>query len=124
MKKLTIAAMLAVSVAASAWAAKGHLDATGKTETVSGELLDMACYMAHEGKGAKHAKCAGACVTGGAPLGLLTKEGKVYLVVGDHTNEKPYVEAKALVGADAKLTGTVFTRGGLAAIVVSKAEKL
>ena len=124
MKKLMIAAMLAVSVAGSAWAAHAHMDATGKAETISGELLDMACYMAHEGKGKKHAQCAGACVAGGAPLGVLTKDGKVYLVVGDHTNEKPYVEAKALVGGDAKLTGTVFTRGGLTAIIVSKAEKL
>lgn len=124
MRKLTIAAAIAVCVAASAWAAKSHLDPTGKTETISGELLDMSCYMAHEGRGKKHAKCAAACVAGGAPVGLLTKDGRVYLVVGDHENEKPYVEAKALVGGDAKLTGTVFTRGGLTAIIVSKAEKL
>lgn len=124
MKKSTIAAIIAASVAGSAWAAGSHLDPSGKTETISGEMLDMACYMAHEGKGKKHAKCAAACVAGGAPLGVLTKDGKVYLVVGDHANEKPYVEAKALVGGDAKLTGTVFMRGGLTAIVVSKAEKL
>lgn len=124
MRKSAIAAITAAAVAGSAWAAGGHLDPSGKTETIKGELIDMACYMAHEGKGAKHAKCAAACVAGGAPLGVLTKDGKVYLVVGDHADEKPYVEAKALVGADAKLTGTVFTRGGLTAIVVSKAEKL
>lgn len=124
MKKMTIAAMLAVCVAGSAWAAKGHMDPAGKAETISGELLDMSCYMMHEGKGKKHAKCAAACVAGGAPVGLLTKDGKVYLVVGNHEDEKPYVEAKALVGGDAKLTGTVYTRGGLTAIIVSKAEKL
>ncbi|MEK7382313.1 MAG: hypothetical protein AAB262_03400 [Elusimicrobiota bacterium] len=123
MRQLTIAAMLAVCVAASAWAAKGHLDPSGKTETISGELLDMACYMAHEGKGKKHAKCAAACVKGGAPIGLLTQDGKVYLVVGDHENEKPFLEAKALAGLNAKITGTVFTRGGLTAVIVSKAEK-
>ncbi len=124
MRQLTIAAIIAASVAGSAWAAKGHLDPSGKAVTISGEMLDMACYMAHEGKGKKHAKCAGACVTGGAPLGLLTKDGRVYLVVGDHENEKPYLEAKALAGANAKITGTVFTRGGLTAVIVSKAEKL
>ena len=61
---------------------------------------------------------------GGASLGILTKEGKVYLVVGDHENEKPYLQAKALAGGEAKLTGTVFVRGGLTAIIVSKTEKL
>ena len=124
MRQLTIAAIIAAVVAGSAWAAGSHMDPSGKTETVSGELLDMSCYMMHEGKGKKHAKCAAACVAGGAPVGLLTKDGKVYLVVGDHENEKPYVETKALVGGDAKLTGTVYTRGGLTAIIVSKVEKL
>ena len=123
MRKLIIAAIIAVAVAGSVWAAGSHMDSRGKVETISGELLDMACYMMHEGKGKKHAKCAGACVTGGAPLGLLTKDGKVYLVVGNHEDQKPFVEAKALAGANAKITGTVFTRGGLTAIIVSKAEK-
>lgn len=124
MKKLISAAVIAAAVAGSAFAAAPHMDPKGKTETVSGELLDMACYMMHEGKGKKHAKCAGACVTGGAPLGILTKDGSVLLVVGDHDNEKPFLEAKALAGSDAKLTGTVITRGGLKAVIVSKAEKL
>ena len=123
MRQLTIAAIIAAVVAGSAWAAGSHMDPSGKAETISGELLDMSCYMMHEGKGPKHAKCAGACVTGGAPLGLLTKDGKVYLVVGNHDDHKPYLEAKAQAGKNAKLTGTVFTRGGLTAIVVSKVEK-
>ena len=124
MRQLTIAAIIAAVVAGSAWAAGSHMDPSGKAETISGELLDMSCYMMHEGKGPKHAKCAGACVQGGAPLGLLTKDGKVLLVVGNHEDQKPFLEAKALAGLNAKLTGTVFTRGGLTAIIVSKAEKL
>lgn len=124
MRKLIIAAFVAVAVAGSAWAAGAHLDPKGKSETISGEILDMGCFMAHEGKGKKHAKCAAACVAGGAPIGLLTKEGKVYLVVGDHEGEKPYLEAKAMAGANAKITGMVYTRGGLTGIVVKKAEKL
>ncbi|MDP3543930.1 MAG: hypothetical protein Q8T11_15790 [Elusimicrobiota bacterium] len=125
MRKLISAAVIVAAVAASAWAAgaHSHLDPKGKSETISGEILDMGCYMAHEGKGKKHAKCAAACVAGGAPIGLLTKEGKVYLVVGDHENEKPYLEAKALAGANAKISGMVYTRGGLTAVIVKSAEK-
>lgn len=124
MRQMITAAIVAAAVAGSAWAAAPHMDPAGKSETISGEMLDMACFMMHEGKGAKHAKCAGACVTGGAPLGVLTKDGKVYLVVGDHDDKKPFIEAKALAGFNAKITGTTFTRGGLTAIVVKKAEKL
>ncbi len=103
-----------------------HSGAGGKAVTVSGELVDMACYMAHEGKGSKHAKCAKMCVLGGAPLGLLAKDGTVYLLVENHSSAKakgPYVEAKNMVAANAKITGVLYDRGGLKAIVVSKAEK-
>ncbi|MDD5305446.1 MAG: hypothetical protein PHS14_20290 [Elusimicrobia bacterium] len=123
MRQLTIAAILAVAVAANAGAAPSHIDPSAKSETITGELLDMSCFMMHEGKGAKHAKCAGACVLGGAPLGLLTKDGKVLLVVGDHEDQKPFAEAKAMAGSNARITGKVITRGGLTAIIVSKAEK-
>ena len=118
-------ALLASCLALPVLAHEGEKHDEAKEKTVvSGELVDMGCYMIHEGKGKKHAKCAGACVTGGAPLGLLTKEGKLYLVVGDHDDQKPYVEAKVLAGSNAAISGTVITRGGLTAIVVKKAEKL
>ena len=119
-------ALLASCLALPVFAHEGekHDEASEKGAVMSGELVDMGCYMIHEGKGKKHAKCAGACVTGGAPLGLVTKDGKVYLVVGNHDDAKPFVEAKALAGSDAKITGTLITRGGLTAIVVKKAEKL
>lgn len=37
-------------------AGKGH--AHGKEATVQGEILDLACFVAHDGKGASHADCA------------------------------------------------------------------
>ena len=89
MRKLISAAIIAAAVAGSAWAAGSHMDATGKTETISGELLDMSCYLMHEGKAKKHAKYSAAYVPGVAPPGVLTKDGKVYLVVGNHEDQKP-----------------------------------
>lgn len=127
MNKLKIA-LLASCLAVPVLAHEGHKHDESKeavkAQTVSGEMLDMACYMNNGEKGAKHAKCAEMCVTGGAPLGLLTKDGKVYLLVNDHANEKAFAEAKVLAGASAKVTGKIVSRGGVQAIVVAKAEKL
>jgi hypothetical protein len=96
----------------------------GKMETVSGELVDMACYLGHGAKGPKHAECAKMCVLkDGAPLGVLTKKGKLYLVVADHADEKPFADAKELTGTDATLTGRVVHSGGLPAIIVDKVAK-
>jgi hypothetical protein len=132
MKKSVIPFVLSVLVAAagSAWSHEGHHDAEhgagGKEITVEGELVDMSCYMAHEGKGPKHAECAKMCVMGGAPLGLLAKDGTVYLLVDDHSSakaKKPYADAKKLVAEKVKLSGDLHERGGLKTIVVETVEK-
>lgn len=128
MGKTMTAAVLAAVLSVGAYAAEGGHEhgksaAAGETVTLQGEVLDMACYMAHEGKGEKHKKCAKSCALGGAPIGLLAADGSVYLLVGDHADEKPYKMAQQLAGEQAKVTGTVQKRGGVQAIVLSKTEK-
>lgn len=116
----------------TAWAHEGHehknpeRGAGGKEVTVKGELVDMACFMAHEGKGKKHAECGKMCVTGGAPLGILTADGKVYLLVEDHTSakaKKPYAQAKEMVADTVTIKGDAYERGGVQAIVVESVTK-
>lgn len=67
--------------------------AIAKTETVTGQLVDLACYtqdkanttIAHKGMGET---CAEACAKKGQPVALLTSDGKVYQVAGDLAAEK------------------------------------
>jgi hypothetical protein len=101
----------------SATAAKGDM------VTLRGEVVDLACYMAHEGKGEKHIKCAKACLLGGAPAGILAADGTVTLLVEDHNAKKPYKAVLELAGMKAEVTGKTFTRGGLTAVVVSAVKK-
>lgn len=115
MNKLWIAA-LALSLGAAAAPASTKM---------SGELVDLGCYLSHGGGGAKHEKCAKMCVQkGGAPLGLVTKDG-LYLVVAGHDKESEtaFAEAKTHAGENATLTGTVVKKDGLQALMVSKLEK-
>jgi hypothetical protein len=57
---------------------------SGSEITVSGEVLDMACYLDHGASGEKHADCAKMCISSGLPVGLKTADGKVYLLLGQH----------------------------------------
>jgi membrane-bound ClpP family serine protease len=57
-------------------------DAAASKE-VTGEVVDMMCYMDHGAKGEKHAACAAKCIKSGGPVGIVS-EGKTYLIVGDH----------------------------------------
>lgn len=118
------ALFVVLAVAGAARAHEGReAGAEGKDVTVHGELLDMACYMTHAGAGAKHAECAKMCVLGGAPMGLLAKDGAVYLLVENHASskdKKTYAAAKKLVGAAVALSGDLYERGGLKAISVER----
>jgi hypothetical protein len=58
--------------------------ASGETKKITGEVVDMACYIDHNATGEKHADCAKKCITSGLPVGLKTDDGKVYLLIGEH----------------------------------------
>ncbi|MBI4348744.1 MAG: hypothetical protein HY553_18035 [Elusimicrobia bacterium] len=100
-----------------------HKHAAGPAQTFEGEIIDMACYMAHDGKGEKHAKCAQACLVKGMPAGLLTGDGKVFLLLENHSNPKGYTAVKKLAGEKAKVTGSVVEKSGISGLMVTGAEK-
>jgi len=123
-----IVAVLALALSGAAWAHEGEAHDTAESKgaekvTMTGEIVDMACFSAHDGKGAKHAVCAKECVLGGAPVGLLTADGTVYLLLENHSKakaKKPYLEARGKVTETVTITGDLYKRGGLPAIVVNK----
>ncbi|CAN5407824.1 hypothetical protein BH20VER3_BH20VER3_01810 [soil metagenome] len=88
---------------------KDKLDAAA-TKEVTGEIVDMMCYVDHNATGAKHADCAQKCIKNGGPVGILS-EGKAYLVVGDH---KPMNDELApLAGKTVTLKGKMASNGGV-----------
>jgi hypothetical protein len=88
---------------------KDKLDA-GAEKEVTGEIVDLMCYVDHNATGDKHSKCAATCIKGGGPVGVATA-GKVYLVVGEH---KPINEQLAeYAGKTITLKGKVAERNGM-----------
>jgi hypothetical protein len=112
------AAAAALFAAIPAFAHEGHDDkdnlASGETKTISGEVVDMACYVDHGATGQKHADCAKKCITSGLPVGLKADDGKTYLLIGEH---KPLNDELAQYAAR-KITveGKVTSRDGISMI--------
>ena len=92
--------------------------------TVHGEVLDMACYVSHEAKGPDHAECAKRCVKGGQPMGLLAKDGTVYLLYADHADPAAYNAAKEFAGKTVKVTGKSASQAGINGIEVQSVESM
>ena len=93
-------------------------------DTVTGEVVDLACYLPHPqtGQGASHRKCAETCAKKGLPIGIVTDDKQVYLLLEDHENPKPYAQAKEKAAEKITVEGDKATQGGLQAIVVESVK--
>jgi hypothetical protein len=93
-------------------------------KTLKGELVDTGCYLGHEAKGEKHISCATKCIANGMPMGLLTADGKLYLITMDHESADPYNALKNMAGKQVEVTGVVSERGGMRGIDGTAAKAL
>src|SRR4051794_6286517 len=98
-----------------------HGAATAATQgSWKGEIVDIACQAGKmEAKGAGHADCAKKCLKNGQPMGLLTADGDMYLLVADHANDKPFQSAKDMAGSQVEVTGQMAERGGMKVVSVA-----
>jgi hypothetical protein len=85
--------------------------ASATTQTIKGEVVDLMCYLDHGAKGDKHKGCAKKCIESGGPVGLLTADDQLYLVIGDHKPINTELAAKA--AQTVTLKGKVVERNGM-----------
>lgn len=55
----------------------------GKPVTMVGEIIDISCYLQVGKRGKKHRDCGQKCVRNGQPVGLLTKDGTIYMLMDE-----------------------------------------
>jgi len=113
--KIGVTGTLIGAFAASPWAIAQeheHGGDTAASKEVTGEVVDMMCYVDHNAVGEKHGQSCGAkCVKSGGPVGIVS-DGKAYLVVGEH---KPINDQLAeYCGKTVTLKGKMAERGGIA----------
>lgn len=97
---------------------------SSKDVTVIGEVIDPVCYLGHDNWGKEHVPCAKECLTKEINLGILEdKTDQLYISLPvDHTN--PNAKLKDFIAAKVKVTGTVYSKGGLQGIYVKNVEPL
>ncbi len=91
-----------------------------KTMTVTGEIVDMGCYMGHGARGEGHKECALKCIANGMPMGLLTSDGTLYVLTMSHSDADPFNNAKKMAADMVEITGPVSARNGVKSIEVDK----
>jgi hypothetical protein len=126
MKRLLLAAVAVgvASVSGVGLAEEGHSHAheapkaSVGTQTITGEVVDLACYLGHGEKGPGHKDCARKCITSGLPVGIKTADG-LYLAIG--SEHAPANAALASLAAQqVTVEGEVTERDGVHLIVIKK----
>ncbi len=101
----------------------------GHEVTLVGELVDFSCYLQLGKHGEKHRSCGQKCAQNGQPVGLLTKEGTLYMIMPEEHDPRRDggVDIRAAgaehMGHIIKVIGTEAHVGGYRAVYVAGLTK-
>lgn len=102
--------------------------ASGKRAQLTGEIIDVSCYLELGKHGAGHEACAAKCATNGQPIGLLTSAKTVYFLFPEehHPRRDGQVEIKTamipLMGKTVTLNGTATMVRGSRGLFLNSAD--
>ena len=116
---------------APAWAHEGHeggsaepvAENTAKEQTLTGEVVDVFCYLSHgkDGLGKGHADCAKKCIQSGLPVAIKVGDQLYLAAMSSHDPAN-----KALVefaGDQVTVRGQVLEKDGQHLVSISSVEK-
>jgi hypothetical protein len=106
---------------AAALLAAGPLVAAEGTVTVTGEVVDSACWIKSGAHGESHRTCAQKCADAGIPLALVEDPGGrlVWLASVDDA-ETPNAALRPYAGRRVTVSGSWAERGGAKILLVAK----
>ena len=106
----------------SAAAPESSVAGAAKEQTLTGEVVDVFCYLSHpaQGIGKDHAGCAKKCIKSGLPVAIKVGDQLYLATMADHTaaNEK----LAELAAQQVTVTGTVMELDGQHLISITQIE--
>ena len=123
--QLAAAILISASVTAllMKWSERRHRSVAGAQEIlVTGEVLDMTCYIAYHLSGPDHAECARVCIRNGGPVGIKAQDGKVYLLTAQ-PGESVNAQLADYAAKTVTIRGKETARDGFAQLQVEEIRK-
>jgi hypothetical protein len=98
--------------------------ARGRKATVTGEVVEVSCYLQLGKRGAAHVECGSKCAANGQPLGIVDKADNLYILFPEehHPRRDGQVDIKSrfilLISKTVTVPGTVSKMHGYNALFV------
>jgi len=129
MKNVSLLTIIfALVVASTLTFAHGNEDheKKGKGQEIQGHIVELSCYLKHDAIGEKHRDCARECAEKGLPLGLLTKNGTLYHIMGEGHESLHEVNKRLMnyLERDVQVVGEVFEKSHTHVVVIQKIKKM
>jgi len=112
---LATTALLAICALPPSLAAQQAMAAPAPDVTITGQVVDLNCYVSMGASGASHKTCAVACAKAGVALAILSSDGNLYMPVsakpGDPQNSRlePFAEGRVKVTGTHRMTSGMHT---------------
>jgi hypothetical protein len=116
-----------LTLAALTLAVSGGLEAqqaTGESVTITAQVIDLSCKVAHDLSGAEHRMCSQVCSDRGVPLALLGSDGQIYVPVSEAMpGSSENAQLREYAEETVTVTGRVVQRGGLNGFVIESVRR-
>jgi len=94
----------------------------GEPITVTGEAVDMWCYLEAGDRGAAKKACATACAKAGNPIGVLDSSGHLYVAAGLKSHQPAHALLLNNMNEEVTVTGTLVKKGGVDMIYIESVK--
>lgn len=90
----------------------------GEHITVSGEAVDLWCYLEGGDRGAAKKACATSCAKAGNAIGVIDAKGNLYLAAGLKDHQPAQALLVDRMNEQVTVTGTLVRKGGVQMIYI------
>jgi hypothetical protein len=118
------APILVLAVLVLPAAALGHGADEPATVEVTGEVIDLACFLSYGARGVDNARCASTHIAPDQPLALIQADGSLLLLWAGQRTTHPYDLARQRLGQTVKVVGVPHERGGVRGVEVHELTRV
>lgn len=119
---MALLALCALPLAAQQAQKEKPAAAAGNEMTLTGQVIDVNCYVTMGASGAGHKQCALACAKKGVALAILGSDGTLYMPVSSKPGDPQNARLEQFAEGRVKVTGTHRMSSGLHTIEIKTIE--